>query len=105
MDLFIWLDDERPMPVFNFNKDKELFHAINYNECIKIIKFGLKNKKEIIIDFDHDLGRRKTGYDIAKYIVENNIPIKGFRIHSMNPVGSKNIYELLTRYGYKCFNK
>lgn len=54
-----------------------------------------------IIDLDHDLGEEKTGYDIAKYIVENNIPIKAFTIHSMNPVGVKNIRELLTHYGYK----
>ena len=54
-----------------------------------------------IISFDHDLGEDKTGYDIAKYIVENNINIGGFNIHSMNVVGRKNIRDLLTHYGYK----
>ena len=99
MILFIWLDDERKMPTFNTKN--EMFHALNYDECIDAIDYGLKNKREIIIDFDHDLGQGKTGYDVAKYIVENNISIKGFKIHSMNPVGARNIYELLTHYGYK----
>ena len=54
-----------------------------------------------IIDLDHDLGEEKTGYDIAKYIVEHQIPLVGFRIHSANPVGKFNIQQLLTHYGYK----
>lgn len=54
-----------------------------------------------IIFFDHDLGEEKTGYDIAKYIVENQIEVKdGFKIHSANPVGRSNIMQLLTHYGY-----
>lgn len=52
------------------------------------------------IDFDHDLGIGKTGYDLAKYIVENNIHLEFFRVHSMNPVGARNISELLEHYGY-----
>lgn len=53
------------------------------------------------ISLDHDLGEEKTGYDIAKYIVEHNIPLAGFRVHSSNPVGRFNIVQLLTHYGYK----
>lgn len=53
------------------------------------------------ISLDHDLGEEKTGYDIAKYIVENNVELKGFRVHSSNPVGRFNIVQLLTHYGYK----
>ena len=51
--------------------------------------------------FDHDLGVDKTGYDVAKYIVEHQIEIKGFKIHSANPVGRFNIRQLMTHYGYK----
>lgn len=55
-----------------------------------------------IIFFDHDLGEDRTGYDIAKWIVENNIKIKqGFKIVSSNPVGRFNISQLLDRYGYQ----
>lgn len=52
------------------------------------------------MSFDSDLGETKSGYDIAKYLVENQIKIGAFRIHSMNVVGKKNISELLTHYGY-----
>lgn len=64
--------------------------------------FALSQQDFDIISFDHDLGTEKTGYDIAKYIVENEIKIReGFRIHSANPVGRFNISQLLTHYGYK----
>ena len=35
--------------------------------------------------------------------IENDIAIGGFKIHSMNIVGRKNIYDLLIHYGYKYF--
>ena len=53
------------------------------------------------LSLDHDLGEEKTGYDIAKYIVENNIKINEIFLHTANPVGRDNMYQLLTRYGYK----
>ncbi len=55
---------------------------------------------EIYIDLDHDLGESGSGYDICKYIVENNYPLVGFHIHSMNPVGAENMRQLLEHYGY-----
>lgn len=55
---------------------------------------------KIFVSFDHDLGFGINGYDVARWIVENEIPIAGFTVHSMNPVGAKNIIELLTHYGY-----
>jgi hypothetical protein len=57
------------------------------------------------ISFDHDLGEGKTGYDITKWMVENDIEYPGwipeefhFNVHSANPVGKKNIESLLTNY-------
>lgn len=69
----------------------------NYNDAISC----LKNNTYDYISLDHDLGEDKTGYDIAKYIVENQIQLKGFRVHSANIVGRFNIVQLLTHYGYK----
>ena len=69
----------------------------NYNDAISC----LKNNTYDYISLDHDLGEDKTGYDIAKYIVENQIQLNGFRVHSANPVGRFNIVQLLTHYGYK----
>jgi hypothetical protein len=57
------------------------------------------------ISFDHDLGLEETGYDTAKWIVEQvidktlDIPL-GFvyKVHSMNPVGKQNIESLLVNF-------
>lgn len=63
------------------------------------------------ISFDHDLGVDEdgnilpTGYDFAKWLVEMDmdgiitIPSDfSFEVHSTNPIGAKNIYELLNSY-------
>lgn len=88
----LWIDDEREMPT------EADFWAKSYDEAIKIFKNN--EDKTFIVDFDHDLGEDKTGYDIAKYIVEQNIPIIAYKIHSMNPIGRANINQLLSHYGY-----
>ena len=88
----LWIDDERKMPA------EADFWAKSYDEAIKIFKNN--EDKTFIVDLDHDLGEDKTGYDIAKYIVEQNIPIIAYKIHSMNPIGRANINQLLSHYGY-----
>lgn len=94
----IWLDDVRPAP-------KGYLHAWNYESAIYLIEHlsCLENDIELI-SFDHDLGENKSGYDVAKYIVENHIPIKEYKVHSANPVGRFNIEQLLNHYGYKKHN-
>ena len=92
----LYIDDIREINKNLYNQFN-IYIAKNYNEAIAILN---KNKIDII-DLDHDLSEDKTGYDIAKYIVENNINIGGFNIHSMNVVGRKNIRDLLMHYGYK----
>ena len=95
----LFIDDIRNP--FNYIKDVNevcIIQAKTYSAAIQ----ALEDFTFDIIFFDHDLGEEKTGYDIAKYIVENQIEIKdGFKIHSANVVGRKNIYELLTHYGYQ----
>lgn len=68
------------------------------------------DKNEVLIlDLDHDLGETedgynelaRTGYDVCKWIIENNSQQLYFHIHSMNPVGAQNMRQLLTHYGYK----
>lgn len=95
MKNYLYIDDIR---IPEKKQDYQLYIARNYNEAIN----ALTQQEFDIISFDHDIGIGKTGYDIAKYIVKNNIKIKeGFYIHSMNVVGKKNIYELLVHYNYK----
>lgn len=93
----LYIDDIREINKNLYNQFN-IYIAKNYNEAIAILN---KNKIDII-DLDHDLSEDKTGYDIAKYIVENQIQIKeGFQCHSANPVEIFNIKQLLTHYGYR----
>jgi hypothetical protein len=103
----LFLDDSRKPPDFTWDVVK------SYEQFIAYIKLhGVPD----IISFDHDLGdehyavyqdtphvsegkaqdyygkfQEKTGYDCAKWLVENNKLPKEFYVHSMNPVGALNI--------------
>ena len=103
MKIYIFIDDERE-EMFNKIATKvgyKYIHCHSYETAIGCIE--LYKDSQLILDFDHDLGLGKTGYDIAKYIIENDIAIEGFKIHSINVVSKKNIYDLLIHYGYKYF--
>lgn len=97
-DLFIWLDDVRVLPTDTYKYYKKVIWAQTYEDAIEALNSYIDFT--ITIDFDHDLGTEKTGYDVAKYIVENNIKIANFSVHSANPVGAQNIIQLLEHYGY-----
>ena len=96
---FLWVDDER-----SINMDA-VFCAADYVNFVRLTSFPsakefLTNimredpQPKIFISLDHDLGGKFTGYDLAKFIVEHKIPLAGFNVHSMNPVGRKNIREI-----------
>lgn len=99
----IWIDDERKPSEYAKRSAEWIETARDYDEAIELLSASIINDvaDETAVFFDHDLGTGKTGYDVAKWIVENEVPIKFFNVHSMNPVGRKNIVELLTHYGYK----
>lgn len=109
MDYYIYLDDIREDPTwFHQNCDLNHWNPIlvrNFEQAVRVLNEVRGNV--IIIDLDHDLGfdhdltEDKTGYDVCKYIVEERIPLYGFHIHSMNPVGAQNMRQLLTHYGYR----
>lgn len=83
----------------------------NYNEFCDIIL--LKGLPEYVT-FDHDLAdehygnsdpskyTEKTGYDCAKWLVEycriNNIKFPNYLVHSLNPIGTENIYKYIENY-------
>lgn len=96
---FIWVDDERPIPKNLMWLGEEKVVCRTYRQAIKALKTYCY-QGNVFLSLDHDLGQKKTGYDIAKYIVENKIPLYGFVCHSMNPVGRSNIEDLLCHYGY-----
>lgn len=93
---YLFIDDIRE-PEYEFYNTMEIWVARNYKEATEWLSHIVFD----LVSFDHDLGEEKTGYDIAKFIVENDIAIlDGFKVHSANPVGRFNIEQLLTHYGY-----
>lgn len=101
MTVFVWLDDERDINWNRVPDNADAFHCKTYEETIHWLTLCIINQVKAIVDFDHDLGRDKDGYDVAKWIVESNYPHFSFKIHSMNPVGAANIRHLLSHYGYQ----
>jgi predicted AlkP superfamily phosphohydrolase/phosphomutase len=95
-EFYIYIDDMRQPFIHN------AIWVKSYDEAVA----AMRNAVEVMnmpitltIDFDHDLGEEKTGYDFAKWLIEQNY-IGKFRIHSMNPVGANNIRQLLKHYGW-----
>ncbi len=100
--VFIWLDDEREinkMWTDIADESVEFILVRDADSCISALQDNIGNK--IFISLDHDLGIGDTGYGVAKFIVAHSIEIAGFNVHSMNPVGNRNILELMLRYGYR----
>ncbi len=112
MNIYIYVDDIREDDTFfNHTFDRAFWIPIvcrTYEETIRVIN-EFYHDNYFFLDLDHDLGEDNkmnndiapSGYDICKYIVENQIPMLGFHIHSMNPVGVANMRQLLTHYGYR----
>ena len=100
---YIYVDDIRDYT--NWNKDlsygKEIIAVKTYKEAIEALKTCISHKSNITIDLDHDLGCKRTGYDVAKWIIASGYNNVRFKIHSMNPVGAQNIREMLLHYGYE----
>lgn len=104
MKTLLWVDDARnPMEDdwMNFNpigRNCKVVWAQSYQEAIDF----LEKEWPDAICLDHDLGEEKSGYDIAKYIVDRCIDedkkLPEFASQSANPVGRENIITLLSNY-------
>ena len=117
----VYLDDVR-IPI-----DKDWILVKSYEEFIaKIEELGLANID--VISLDHDLGEgameeyfnnvspnftldykninEKTGYDVAKWLVnksmEKKMPLPLIYTHSANPIGSANICGYINNYLMNC---
>jgi hypothetical protein len=90
-------------------------HVRNYDEFVAYLETkGMPD----LISFDHDLDpehypigqtdihgkinydsyKEKTGLHCARYIIENNLPLRSWAVHSYNQVGKANIEAELRRY-------
>lgn len=112
----LFLDDDRNRHSLFTNKldnigakDISLHHAFDYNSFVELVS---KNNYDMVF-LDHDLSyeavmcdpnniEEKTGTDVAKWICENKKPneLNEIVIHSLNPVGSKNMVSILFEYGF-----
>lgn len=86
----LYLDDIRTGPP-GFT-----YYCETAEEALEIIK----NDQIDFISFDHDLGREKTGYDLATEIETlvymGVIKCPDWNVHSANPVGVININKAMT---------
>ena len=119
----LFLDDIRqPMTCYNYMPAsiKDVYSlekwviVRDYDDFVKVItEKGLPD----LISFDHDLAdihynpetwtesfvyKEKTGKDCAQWLVDycldNELPLPQYIVHSMNPVGKKNILSLLNNF-------
>lgn len=78
----------------------DIISASSANEATGILE---KDKEFDVIFLDHDLGGKifvsskdpNTGYAVAEYIKKNDVKYKQCFIHSQNPVGAKNMKNVL----------
>ena len=89
----LWVDDLRPVPN-TYRDEYEIRWARDYDEAVA----ELHRFRFDVICLDHDLGDGPTGYDLCKYIVAKHIYCPEYRIHTSNPVGRRNMTELLEHY-------
>ena len=95
MEKLLYVDDIRKPKIIRYSTySYEIIVSRNYDDAINMLNMCRFNA----IDLDHDLGEEKTGYDICKYISENNIKLDRVYIHTSNPVGRDNMKQLLERY-------
>lgn len=97
----IWIDDVRCPPA-GWNSDT--WHwAPSVNSAINAIEYFEKWFRVELIDIDHDAGDyANDGGDYIKVLdwleeTGRNYPI---RIHSMNPVGVKNMRAIIRKNGW-----
>lgn len=113
MKVFILEDDQTRVTKFRQNL---IGHEIFVTDNVKTAKIMLTNNQFEIIFLDHDLGGEvfvnsnfpNTGYQLAKWIVDNNIKYNRLIVHSLNSVGANNIKSIIPDADlipfYKLFN-
>jgi hypothetical protein len=116
---YLFLDDIRnPIEAYSYTNytpfiSNEWHIVRTYDEFTQYIS---DNGLPDFISFDHDLGEisyntfwnddtiieEKTGMDCAKflidYCIDNNKTLPQYYVHSMNPVGKRNIINILSNF-------
>lgn len=111
----LFLDDVRKPPdaTWDVVRSYEQFVAyIEANGVPEVISFDhdLADQHYLIDEENPDSGKipyekyaEKTGYDCAKWLVENGYEVKRWMVHSMNPGGAANIRFALSKAGMEIY--
>lgn len=84
----IFLDDWRPVP-------RNFIPVRSVQECVNL----LKEREVNILSLDYNLGAfQPTGFELVKWMAENNIYPKQIFMHSANPFGRVRMYNFLKKY-------
>lgn len=98
--MWLFLDDER----FPASKDYDKYHIARTSQ--DAIQWCLIHGCPLFMSLDHDLGGEDTGMIFVKKLCDIDMDQEqkfipegfSFTVHSMNPVGKKNISEYLEQY-------
>lgn len=86
--LNLFVDDERNLDTFMVGHYPGVWmYARNFKQAVSLLNLNKFDE----ISLDHDLGKGKTGYDLAKWMTANHKWPEVVRVHSANPVGKSNI--------------
>lgn len=93
----LYLDDERTPKT-----DQDWIIVRSFAEAVAYVA---ENGIPEYISFDHDLGLEESGYDFAKWLVEQELDGHHmfpdefeYNVHSANPIGAANIVGILDSY-------
>lgn len=93
MNIRLWIDDERSMPLgYNHN-------AATSKTAIAAIANTIKYAYHLeLISFDHDLGGDDTSRPVMLWMIEHNAWPDTIRFHTANPVGREWLVGMAQRY-------
>lgn len=104
MKRLLWVDDCRNPHESDWLRHSpiappfEVYWAKSYDESVAYLEQHWPDA----VCMDHDLGEERTGYDVAKYMVNRCLteclPLPAFASQSDNPVGRENILRLFENY-------
>lgn len=104
MKHLLWVDDCRNphdadlLNISPIAPPFEIYWAKSYHATIVYLEIQWPDA----VCLDHDLGGERTGYDIAKHIVDRcmneALPLPAYASQSDNPAGRENILHLLDNY-------
>ena len=104
MKRLLWVDDCRNPHEANWLRHSpiappfEVHWAKSYDESVAYLERHWPDA----VCMDHDIGEERTGYDVAKYMVNRclteGLLLPAFASQSDNPVGRENILRLFENY-------